>query len=95
MGVLLEETEGSPACFEDLGACEAALGKLYRLGLVHGDVNRHNFLVTEVGAKLVDFECFQENASQESMTKELETLHAELVDESGRGAGFIFHADSN
>jgi len=29
------------------------------------------------------------------MSKELENLRAELVDESGRGGGFIFHADSN
>ncbi len=29
------------------------------------------------------------------MSKELEKLRAELVDESGRGGGFIFHGESN
>ncbi|KAK3293672.1 alpha-galactosidase A [Chaetomium fimeti] len=95
MGFLLEKTEGRPASFQDLSTCETALGKLHELGLVHGDVNRYNFLVTEAGAKLLDFECLQENANRELMSKELGNLRAELVDESGRGGGFIFHGDSN
>ncbi|KAK0748304.1 alpha-galactosidase A [Apiosordaria backusii] len=95
MGFLLEKIEGRSASFRDLSVCETALGKLHELGLVHGDVNRYNFLVTEEGVKLLDFERLQENASPESMSKELENLRAELVDESGRGGGFIFHGDSN
>jgi predicted Ser/Thr protein kinase len=94
-GFLLEKLEGRSASFQDLSVCETALGKLHELGLVHGDVNRYNFLVTEEGAKLLDFERLRENASPESMSKELENLRAELVDESGRGGGFIFHGDSN
>jgi hypothetical protein len=105
MGFLLEKTEGRPASFQDLSACEAALRKLHGMGLVHGDVNRYNFLVTnsegEAGgggaAKLLDFECssWGENASPELMAKELESLRAELVDESGRGGGFIFRGDDS
>ncbi|KAI0799442.1 alpha-galactosidase A [Xylaria sp. FL0064] len=95
MGFLLEKIEGRSASFQDLSVCETALGKLHELGLVHGDVNRYNFLVTEEVVKLLDFERLRENASPESMSKELENLHAELVDESGRGGGFIFHGDSN
>jgi len=95
MGFLLEKIEGRSASFQDLSVCETTLGKLHKLGLVHGDVNRYNFLVAEEGVKLIDFERLQENASRESMSKELENLRAELVDESGRGGGFIFHADSN
>ncbi|KAK4140943.1 alpha-galactosidase a, partial [Dichotomopilus funicola] len=95
MGFLLEKAEGRPASFPDLSACETALGKLHELGLVHGDMNRYNFLVTDAGAKLIDFECLRENASPGLMSKELENLRAELVDESGRGGGFIFHGDSD
>ncbi|KAI1111608.1 alpha-galactosidase A [Nemania sp. NC0429] len=94
IGFLLQKMEGRPASIEDLSVCETALKNLHELGFVHGDVNRYNFLVTEEGAKLLDFECLQENASPESMSKELENLRAELVDESGRGGGFIFHDDS-
>lgn len=93
VGFLLEKTEGRSASIQDLSACETALGKLHELGLVHGDVNRYNFLVTEEGVKLLDFERLRENASPESMSKELENLRAELIDESGRGGGFIFHGD--
>jgi len=95
MGFLIEKIEGRSASFQDLSICETALGKLHELGLLHGDVNRYNFLVTEEGVKLIDFECLLENASPESMRKELESLRAELVDESGRGGGFIFHGDIN
>ncbi len=95
VGFLLEKIEGRSASFQDLSVCETALGKLHELGLVHGDVNRYNFIVTGEGAKLLDFERLQENASPESMSKELESLRAELVDESGRGGGFIFHGDCN
>lgn len=94
IGFLLEKIEGRFASSQDLSICETALGKLHELGFKHGDVNRYNFLVTEEGVKLLDFECLLENGSPESMRKELESLRAELVDESGRGGGFIFQ-DSN
>ncbi|KAK4179774.1 hypothetical protein QBC36DRAFT_343483 [Triangularia setosa] len=78
VGFLLEKIEGRSASFQDLSVCETALGKLHKMGLVHGDVNRYNFLVTEEGVKLLDFERLRENASPKSMSKELENLRAEL-----------------
>ncbi|KAH7305031.1 hypothetical protein B0I35DRAFT_362563 [Stachybotrys elegans] len=95
MGFLLEKIEGRSASIQDLSVCETALKKLHKLGLVHGDVNRYNFIVTEEGVKVIDFENLQENASSESMSKELKKLRMELVDESGRGGGFIFRSDDN
>ena len=95
MGFLLEKVEGRPASLPDLSICNTALEKLHQLGFTHGDVNRHNFLVTEDGVRLLDFEHLQENASPESMRKELESVRAELVDESGRGGGFTFDGDSD
>jgi hypothetical protein len=52
-------------------------------------VNRYNFLVAEEGVKLLDFEHLQENVSPESMLKELESVRIELMENSGRGGGFI------
>lgn len=95
MGFLLEKIEGHPASIQDLGNCETSLEKLHELGFLHGDVNRYNFLVTEDGVKLLDFERLQENASPESMHKELESVRVELIEESGRGGGFINQGDSN
>ncbi|KAF2122498.1 hypothetical protein BDV96DRAFT_608531 [Lophiotrema nucula] len=95
MGFLIEKIDGRAASLHDRNVCETALRRIHGMGLVHGDVNRYNFLVTENGVKLLDFECLQENASPESMRKELEKVRAALVDESGRGGGFIFQGDSN
>ncbi|CRL23259.1 unnamed protein product [Penicillium camemberti] len=95
MGFLLEKIEGCPASIQDLDICEAALGKLYELGFLYGDANRYSFLVAEEGVKLLDFECLQENASRESMHKELESLRLQLTEDSGRGGGFIVQGDSN
>lgn len=97
MGFLLERIEGRPASLQGLIACEAALEKLHGLGLIHGDVNRYNFLVTDEGedVKLINFERFQENAGPALMSEELEDLRAEMVDESGRGRGFMFHGNIN
>lgn len=68
----IEKIEGRPASFHDLSICETALEKLHELGLVHGDVNRYNVLITEEGVKVLDFERLLENASPDSMRKELE-----------------------
>lgn len=95
MGFLLEKLEGRSAYFEDLGQCEEAVRSLHRLGLLHGDVNRYNFLITDEGVKLIDFESSNENASPESMQKELEKIRTNLTDESGRGGGFMFSGDED
>jgi thiamine kinase-like enzyme len=63
VGFLLEKIEERSASFQYLSACETALVKLHVMRLVHGDVNRYNFLVTDEGVKLLDFECLQENAN--------------------------------
>ncbi|CAK7272235.1 hypothetical protein SEPCBS119000_005018 [Sporothrix epigloea] len=93
MGFVLEKLEGRRASLDDLSSCESAVRKLHGLGLLHGDVNRHNFLVTEEGVILLDFETLGENASPESMCKELESLPAELVEDTGRGGGILYAVD--
>jgi predicted Ser/Thr protein kinase len=95
MGFILEKIEGRPASIQDLNICETALEKLHELGFLHGDANRYNFLVTKEGVKLLDFERLQEDASLESMRKEVESVRVELTEESGRGGGFIMQGDSN
>lgn len=58
IGFLLEKVEGTYARLSDLPLCAAALKTLHSMGLVHGDVNKHNFVVDrEKGeVRLIDFE---------------------------------------
>ncbi|KAK7416615.1 hypothetical protein QQX98_005086 [Neonectria punicea] len=89
MGFLLEKLDGSSAGIEHLARGAEVLGRLHRLGLLHGDINRHNFIVGEGWTKMIDFEKSQE--TQEERPKNAEMLHlsSELEDDSGRGAGFL------
>lgn len=91
MGFVLDKLAGRAASAGDLKSCESAVREFHKLGCVHGDLNRFNFLVTDAGVKVLDFECFLENAEQQSMREELEMLPQLLAEESGRGGGFIFH----
>ncbi|KAL8281850.1 hypothetical protein RB600_005347 [Gaeumannomyces tritici] len=96
MGVLLELLEGGrPAGVEDLAACSEALGRLHAMGILHGDTNRHNFLVFPGGGGdgrkkvvILDFEKHKEGASRDELDAEMEGLKAQLEEETGRGAGF-------
>lgn len=85
MGFLLEKVEGRPAEPEDIPACEVALRGLHSLGLIHGDVNRYNFIVNVDGsARMIDFE----HASLHTQAKgeeELEELRAMFSLDSGLG----------
>ncbi|KAI9668619.1 MAG: hypothetical protein M1831_001058 [Alyxoria varia] len=67
------------------GRCRDLLGKVHELGIKHGDINRHNFLVTPKKVWLVDWESATECDNKEELRAEMETLEDELMDESGRG----------
>jgi hypothetical protein len=86
MGILLEKLEGRFASVEDLGSCKEVVRKLYGMGLIHGDVNRYNFIVYEVTGlvRMIDFE-HVEDFEEETMRVELRALEDELVETSGRG----------
>ncbi|PVH88873.1 alpha-galactosidase A [Cadophora sp. DSE1049] len=86
MGMLLEKLEGRRAGIEDLSACEAVLKRLHVVGVLHGDLNRHNFVVDEQsgGVRLIDFE----NAKDYDAVKaaeEIASLKCQLVEDTGRG----------
>ncbi|KAB8269430.1 hypothetical protein BDV30DRAFT_229861 [Aspergillus minisclerotigenes] len=72
---------------QDLKDCTETVRLLHEHGIVHGDLNKYNFLVTEEGVKLFDFEvsAAQEDADPGSTEDELKGLAARLEDESGIG----------
>ena len=87
MGFLIEKVEGPYAHIGDLEACQAVTKRLHSLGIVHGDLNRHNFIISPVGATLIDFENATQNGSKEAMEKEYKELAEQLMEETGRGGG--------
>lgn len=85
IGFVLERVQGRHASISDLAQCEAAVRRLHRIGILHGDLNRHNFLVSEKGATLIDFESARQSRDKEAMQREMEGLKEHLLDESGNG----------
>ncbi|KAL8396356.1 hypothetical protein RB594_004659 [Gaeumannomyces avenae] len=70
---------------EDLPLCQSLLGRMHALGIKHGDTNKHNMLVHNGRATMIDFECAVRLASTEEMEEEMEKLPGQLRDSSGRG----------
>jgi tRNA A-37 threonylcarbamoyl transferase component Bud32 len=70
---------------EDLDICQTALARLHRLGIKHGDVNKHNFLVHQGTVTLIDFDTASEATSPGELDDELHHLQESLSDYSGRG----------
>jgi hypothetical protein len=87
IGLLLERQEGRFASIEDLPDCEATVRKLHEIGLIHGDVNRYNFIVNKEqgGVTMVDFEHATAVFSEEDAEKEIQSLESELNEDTGRG----------
>ncbi|KAJ9634745.1 hypothetical protein H2204_006194 [Knufia peltigerae] len=56
VGFLLEEVSGRPPALGDLEECKAALRELHGLGIIHGDPNKYNIIITKLGVRLIDFE---------------------------------------
>ena len=90
IGFLLEHISLARfAGLDDLEACQKALGKLHGLGILHGDVNRYNFLVQGEGEEksvtMIDFEAAQRVNDLDALQAEYKSLSEKLADESGLG----------
>ncbi|PYH80970.1 alpha-galactosidase A precursor [Aspergillus uvarum CBS 121591] len=79
---------------EDIDLCRETLSRLHALGLHHGDTNRHNFLISNGKAILIDFEFTKKCDDEDMLQQEMEGLPARLADPShggGRGSTEIFY----
>ncbi|KAI0548899.1 hypothetical protein F4679DRAFT_549041 [Xylaria curta] len=86
IGFIVENVDGSrTAELADLSACQSALAKLHSLGIIHGDINKHNFLVRNGTATLIDFESARKCDNEEEFESEFQRLEHSLSDTSGRG----------
>jgi len=88
IGLLLEKTQGREAGIGDLAECRTVLERIHKLGLLHGDVNRYNFVVGKELVTMIDFERSQIDGDESSMRMEIESLSDELTENTGRGGGF-------
>jgi predicted Ser/Thr protein kinase len=95
IGFIIERiTNCHHATPEDLPLCQQTLSKLHRLGVKHGDVNKHNFLIHDGTATLIDFENSTRcNDAKVLEGEEFQKLQEELQDTSGRG-GRIVESDT-
>ncbi|KKY26250.1 putative alpha-galactosidase a [Phaeomoniella chlamydospora] len=89
IGLLLEKLEGTFASIKDKAKCEEVLRILHAepLRLIHGDVNRYNFIVDtkDSNVRLIDFE-HAEDYDEGKAKEEIESLTAVLQEETGRGS---------
>lgn len=74
---------------DDLALCQTKLSHLHRLGIIHGDVNKFNFLIADGHVIIVDFECARKCEDPSSFETELRSLAEQLSDTSGRGGNQI------
>ncbi|KAI1141794.1 alpha-galactosidase A [Hypoxylon sp. FL0543] len=90
IGFLLEKVEGRSACWDDLGICKAALQRLHDLRILHGDCNRYNFIIgPNDKITLIDFDNAKVDADAEMLEREMAGLEEQLLEETGRGGGFV------
>jgi predicted Ser/Thr protein kinase len=86
IGFIIDKVQDARhATISDHAACVEALTKLHRLGFLHGDTNKHNFLVNSTGVTLIDFEGLRKSDSVEEFEAEIAGLTDQLNEISGKG----------
>lgn len=94
IGFLLERVEGREAAVDDLPICQSCLQRVYGLDPLHGGVVRYKFIIARDGtAKLVDSENSRVTTDRSTKQIEMESLRDQLMEESGRSAGFIYEGN--
>lgn len=68
-----------------------ALSKLHELGIKHGDINKHNFLIRDGEVTVVDFDMAVKVGDVKELEHEMENLRGQLMDTSGRGGRVVEH----
>ncbi|KAF2135473.1 uncharacterized protein K452DRAFT_313963 [Aplosporella prunicola CBS 121167] len=86
IGFLIEKVPGAQhAAPEHLSLCRQTLARLHQLCIIHGDVNKYNFLVHNGKATLIDFDHTQRCEDADMLENELKSLEEKLNESSGRG----------
>ena len=65
------------------------LSSLHNLGIYHGDLNKHNFLVQPSRAYLINFEASRKVDDQQELALEREGLEETICSDSRRGENYV------
>lgn len=74
----------------ELRLCQKTFSKLHKLGILHGDVNKNNFLVKGGRPIVIDFECARVSEDKPALREKIECLSNKLGDTSGKGGNILF-----
>lgn len=87
IGLLMEDISGRTPGIGDLEACEKTVRLFHEQGIVHGDLNKYNMLVSNNGVVIFDFGVSTIREDEESLEaqEELRSLAERLLDDSGIG----------
>jgi hypothetical protein len=88
IGFLLQRVAGRHARPTDLQLCRTVVSNLHSLGIYHGDLNKHNFLIQPSRAYLIDFEASRKVSNQQLLISELNGLEREICSESKKGGNY-------
>ena len=92
-GFLMDRIENARhATPDDLHMCQEALSRLHGLNILHGDLNKHNFLIKDNQAILIDFEYAERTTDQSALQEEMNRLPEVLADMSGNGGEYTEEA---
>ncbi|KAI1909784.1 hypothetical protein LOZ39_004648 [Ophidiomyces ophidiicola] len=86
IGFLIEAISGRHPDINDFEACKKTVDLLHTHGIIHGDLNRYNFLINNHGAQIFDFEnsVLKEDAAA-AAEEEIQSFEAMFQDESDIG----------
>lgn len=86
IGFLIEQIPNARhADPDDLSSCREVLARLHSLYIRHGDVNKHNILICDGRATLIDSDGAQKCTDQKALKQEFDSLPERLMDDSGLG----------
>jgi serine/threonine protein kinase len=88
IGFLLQRVYGRHAGPTDLQHCRTVVSNLHSLGIHHGDLNKHNFLLQPSRSYLIDFEASRKVDDQQALISELESLEGKICSDSRRGGNY-------
>lgn len=86
IGFIMENITGARhATPNDLAICQEKVSSLHQVGILHGDVNKFNFLIRGKHAMILDFDSARKCDDAVEFEKELQCLAEQFSDTSGRG----------